>query len=62
MDEKLTDVLACPYCKQSVYFEAEGNVFVCRKCRAIFPIEDGVIIMTPGCQNEASGSAGIEQH
>jgi uncharacterized protein YbaR (Trm112 family) len=42
---ELIRILCCPLCKSSL--TREKNQLKCRKCKRIYPIKDGMPIMTP---------------
>lgn len=43
IDEKLLEILACPYCKQDVVLKEDR--LVCVSCRRAYPIRDGIPVM-----------------
>ena len=45
IDEKLLDLLACPYCKVSV--NLKNDKLVCPECGREFPVDDGIPNMLP---------------
>lgn len=45
ISEELLEILACPYCKESV--ELKDDKLVCPKCGRDFPIVDGIPQMLP---------------
>ncbi|KXA92538.1 hypothetical protein AKJ64_02880 [candidate division MSBL1 archaeon SCGC-AAA259E17] len=45
IDEDLLEILACPYCKESV--ELKDEKLVCPECGREFPIVDGIPQMLP---------------
>ena len=42
MDDRLSDILACPVCKGPLKLQRAAQVLVCRAERLAFPIKDGV--------------------
>jgi uncharacterized protein YbaR (Trm112 family) len=42
---ELLEILACPECKQLISEEGNGTTVVCRSCRLIFPVENGIPVM-----------------
>lgn len=40
--KEVLDRLACPRCKGPVSLDEKLGGFVCRACRLLFPIEDGI--------------------
>lgn len=45
ISEELLEILACPYCKESV--ELKKEKIVCPKCGREYPIVDGIPHMLP---------------
>ena len=43
VDAKLLDILVCPICKGDLLFE-EARI-ICRACRKVYPIRDGIPVM-----------------
>ncbi len=43
--KELLDILACPQCKGPVELNPAGDGIVCRHCRLLFPIRDGIPVM-----------------
>ncbi|HEY3283158.1 MAG TPA: Trm112 family protein [Armatimonadota bacterium] len=43
IDEKLLEILACPYCKHPV--ELKGDRLVCVSCHRAYPIRDDIPVM-----------------
>ncbi len=44
-DKKLLDILACPVCKADVKYDERNQKLVCKKCKRVYPIKDGIPIM-----------------
>lgn len=38
-------ILACPACKGKLEHDADRKILDCKKCRLLFPVDDGVPIM-----------------
>lgn len=47
MNERLTDILACPVCKGPLHWQRDPPVFVCRADRLAYPVQDGIPVMLP---------------
>ncbi len=45
MDKKLLDILVCPVCKGSLYFDKKAQELICRLDRLAYPIRDGIPVM-----------------
>ena len=43
--KELLDILACPQCKGPVELNTAGEEIICRHCRLLFPIRDGIPVM-----------------
>ena len=43
--KELLDILACPQCKGPVELNPAGDEIVCRTCRLLFPVRDGIPVM-----------------
>jgi len=43
--KELVDILACPRCKGPVELTAGGDGIVCRACRLLYAIRNGIPIM-----------------
>jgi len=43
--KKLLKVLACPVCKSDLEYGREKTKLACTKCKAIYPIKDGIPIL-----------------
>ncbi|WP_310600956.1 Trm112 family protein [Desulfobulbus sp.] len=43
--KELLEILACPQCKGPVELAADENGIVCRACRLLYAIRDGIPIM-----------------
>jgi uncharacterized protein YbaR (Trm112 family) len=51
VSKELLKILACPMCKKSVKLKGK-NKLVCVKCKAEYPIEDGIPNMLPPDQRD----------
>lgn len=45
IDPELLEILACPKCKSDVVLDKERSGLVCKNCRLLYKIEDGIPIM-----------------
>ena len=45
MDARLLDILVCPICKASLEYRKAEQELVCKPCKLIYPIRDGIPIM-----------------
>ncbi len=45
ISQELLDILACPKCKNEVYFKENEDVLICKRCKLIYEIRDGIPIM-----------------
>ncbi|MFZ1539241.1 MAG: Trm112 family protein [Chromatiaceae bacterium] len=45
MDKKLLDILVCPLCKGSLYYDKPAAELICRADRLAFPIRDDIPVM-----------------
>lgn len=43
--EEMLDILACPGCHGPLKFNRDGKGLVCRHCRLLFPITDGIPVL-----------------
>ncbi|MFH1878677.1 MAG: Trm112 family protein [Candidatus Omnitrophota bacterium] len=43
LDQKLLEILACPYCKSSVV--QKNDKIVCDSCSRSYPVKDGIPVM-----------------
>lgn len=41
----LLEILACPRCKQPVEPDASHDHLICRSCRLVYPVRDGIPVM-----------------
>jgi uncharacterized protein len=42
---ELLQILVCPKCKGELEYRATPEALICRSCRLIYPVEDGIPIM-----------------
>jgi len=45
IDEKLLEIIACPKCKGDLYLTEDNKGLVCKQCRLIYEIRDGIPIL-----------------
>ncbi|MBA3063844.1 Trm112 family protein [Candidatus Woesearchaeota archaeon] len=45
--KKLLKILACPLCKSDIKYNKYRTKLICTKCKAIYPIKDGIPILFP---------------
>ncbi len=45
LSDEILEVLCCPKCKKDLEYRKEKNILVCRSCKLVYKIEDGVPIM-----------------
>ncbi len=45
--KKLLKILACPVCKSGLKYNKEKTKLACTKCKAIYPIKEGIPILIP---------------
>jgi uncharacterized protein YbaR (Trm112 family) len=58
MDKNLLDILVCPICKGSLYYDKQAAELICRADRLAFPIRDDIPVML---QDEARELAADEE-
>ena len=44
---ELFDILACPICKSDLKYNKEKTKLICAKCKAKYPIREGIPILLP---------------
>jgi uncharacterized protein len=42
---ELLHILVCPKCKGELEYRPSPEALLCRSCRLVFPVEDGIPIM-----------------
>jgi len=48
LPKELLDMLVCPKCKGELEYQTEPEeVLICRKCKLIYEVRDGIPIMLP---------------
>jgi len=45
IDDELKAMLVCPACKGDLLYEADDTRIICRACRKVFPVRDGIPVM-----------------
>ena len=45
MDKKLLDILVCPVCKGTLFYDKKAQELICRLDRLAYPIRDGIPVM-----------------
>lgn len=45
LDKELLDILVCPQCKGELEYRTEPEELVCRQCRLVFEVREGIPIM-----------------
>ncbi|MCB2263180.1 MAG: Trm112 family protein [Candidatus Thiosymbion ectosymbiont of Robbea hypermnestra] len=45
MDKKLLDILRCPICKGTLYYDQKAAELICRGDRLAYPIRDDIPVM-----------------
>ncbi len=45
ISKELLDILACPKCKGEVYLSENGQGLICRSCKLVYEIRQGIPIM-----------------
>ena len=58
MDKNLLDILVCPICKGSLYYDKQAAELICRVDRLAFPVRDDIPVML---QDEARELAADEE-
>jgi hypothetical protein len=56
IDPEFLEILACPVCRESLAFrEKEGKEqLVCKGCKRVYPIEDGIPVLLPSAAAQES--------
>ncbi|MBI1935094.1 Trm112 family protein [Candidatus Woesearchaeota archaeon] len=47
LPKELFDILACPACKSDLNYTKDKGSLVCVKCKAKYPIKEGIPILLP---------------
>ena len=42
---ELLEILVCPRCKGDLEYRADPEALICRACRLVYAVEDGIPIM-----------------
>ncbi len=45
LEPELLAILACPRCGEAVEEMTGGEVLLCRACRLLYPVDDGIPLM-----------------
>jgi uncharacterized protein YbaR (Trm112 family) len=45
LNKELLDILACPKCKGAILLNEAQDGLICRQCRLLYEIRDGIPIM-----------------
>ena len=45
ISEDLLEILACPKCKGDIYLNETKDGLICDRCRLLYEIRDGILIM-----------------
>lgn len=45
MDSRLLEILVCPICKGGLDYRKERQELVCKPCKLVYPIRDGIPVM-----------------
>ena len=45
--KKLYDILACPMCKGDLEYDQAMTGLICKKCKAKYPIKEGIPVLLP---------------
>lgn len=45
INKELLDILACPKCKGAIYLNESQDGLICRQCKLLYEIRDGIPIM-----------------
>ncbi len=45
LDKELLEILVCPQCKGELEYRTDPEELVCRRCRLVFEVRDGIPIM-----------------
>ncbi len=48
IDRRLLQILACPRCGGAVEEVPGGEALLCRACRLLYPVDDGIPLMLEG--------------
>ena len=45
IDTKLLEILACPFCRGDVEYDAKGSKLICVECNRKYPVKNGIPVM-----------------
>ena len=45
ISRELLEILACPKCKGEIELDEKGQALICRSCRLVYEIREGIPIM-----------------
>ncbi|MEW6109022.1 MAG: Trm112 family protein [Nitrospirota bacterium] len=45
INKELLDILACPKCKGDVVLAEKEDGLICKKCKLVYPVKEGIPIM-----------------
>ena len=45
ISKELLDILACPKCKGSIFLNEPQDGLICKQCKLVYEIRDGIPIM-----------------
>ena len=45
--KELFDILACPLCKADLNYNKNKTGLICSKCKAEYPIKEGIPVLLP---------------
>ena len=46
IDSKLLDILACPFCREDLNYDARSETLSCTGCGRTYKVENGIPVMT----------------
>ncbi len=45
LDKNLLDIIVCPVCKGELTYIPDKQVLLCKKCKLMYPIIDGIPVL-----------------
>ncbi|MEW6417825.1 MAG: Trm112 family protein [Nitrospirota bacterium] len=45
ISKELLEILACPKCKGDIRLAEKGDGLICKRCKLLYPIKDGIPVM-----------------
>lgn len=45
ISRELLEILACPKCKGEIELDRQGRALICRTCRLVYEIREGIPVM-----------------